>query len=141
VLEDLSGRYEPAQWARTAIAAYRRHNADRVVAETNQGGALVENTLRTIDSTVSYTAVHASRGKYVRAEPCASLYEQGKVHHCGVFPELEDQMTAFVPDLDRDKMGSPDRVFGLGLDRIVGHAREICGAFRILRRRARPAGG
>jgi phage terminase large subunit-like protein len=113
VLEDLSGRYEPAGWARTAINAYYRHNADRIVAEANQGGDMVENTLRTIDASVSYTAVHASRGKYVRAEPVASLYEQGRVHHCGAFPELEDQMTAFVPDLDRAKMGSPDRVDAL----------------------------
>jgi phage terminase large subunit-like protein len=113
VLEDLSGRYEPAGWARAAIIAYYRHNADRIVAEVNQGGDLVENTLRTIDSNVSYTAVHASRGKYVRAEPIASLYEQGRVHHCAVFAELEDQMTAFVPDLDRAKMGSPDRVDAL----------------------------
>src|SRR5262245_61528185 len=56
---------------------------------------------------------HASRGKYIRAEPIASLYEQARVHHCGLFPELEDQMTAFAPDLERSKMGSPDRVDAL----------------------------
>src|SRR5262249_40059827 len=113
VLEDLSGRYDPAGWARTAISAYYRHNADRIVAEVNQGGEMVENTLRTIDENVSYTAVRASRGKFTRAEPIAALYEQGHVHPVGGFPELEDQMTGFVADLDRSKFGSPDRVDAL----------------------------
>jgi phage terminase large subunit-like protein len=66
VLEDLSGRYGPADWARIAIDAYRRHSADRIVAEVNQGGDLVESTLRVIDPNVPYSAVHASRGKFVR---------------------------------------------------------------------------
>jgi phage terminase large subunit-like protein len=109
VLEDLSGRYQPADWARTAIQAYYRHAADRVVAEINNGGDLVENTLRTVDPNLSYSSVHASRGKYTRAEPVAALYEQSKVHHAGTFPELEDQMANFVPDLDRPRTGSPDR--------------------------------
>ena len=113
VLEDLSGRYDPAGWARTAISAYYRHNADRIVAEVNQGGEMVENTLKTVDSSVSYTAVRASRGKYTRAEPIAALYEQHRVHHVGGFAELEDQMTGFVADLDRSKFGSPDRVDAL----------------------------
>jgi phage terminase large subunit-like protein len=109
VLEDLSGRYQPADWARVAVGAYRCRAADRIVAEVNQGGDLVEATLRTIDSNIPFTAVHASRGKFVRAEPVASLYEQGKIHHVGNFPLLEDQMTSFVPDLDRGRSGSPDR--------------------------------
>jgi phage terminase large subunit-like protein len=113
VLEDLSGRYAPHEWARTAVEAFNRHSADRIVAEVNQGGAMVESTLRTIDANVPYSAVHASRGKYVRAEPIAALYEQGKVHHVGNFPALEDQMTSFVPDIDRARMGSPDRVDAL----------------------------
>ena len=113
VLEDLSGRYQPADWARIAIAAYRRHAADRIVAEVNQGGDLVESTLRTIDPNVSYSSVHASRGKFVRAEPVAAMYEQNRVHHVGNFPLLEDQMTSFVPDLDRGRAGSPDRVDSL----------------------------
>jgi predicted phage terminase large subunit-like protein len=113
VLEDLSGRYDPAGWARTAINAYYRHNADRIVAEVNQGGEMVENTLRTIDTNIAYSKVHASRGKFTRAEPIAALYEQGRVHHVGAFPELEDQMTGFVADLDRTKFGSPDRVDAL----------------------------
>jgi len=113
VLEDLSGKYQPHEWARTATEAYGRHSADRIVAEVNQGGDLVENTIRTVDANVPYFAVHASRGKFTRAEPVAALYEQGKVHHAGNFPQLEDQMTSFVPDIDRGKMGSPDRLDAL----------------------------
>jgi phage terminase large subunit-like protein len=113
VLEDLSGRYQPHEWAQAAIAAYHRHDADRIVAEVNQGGDMVESTIRAIDPNVPYTAVRASRGKFTRAEPVAALYEQGRVHHCGLFPELEDQMTGFVPDIDRPRMGSPDRVDAL----------------------------
>ena len=109
ILEDLSGRYQPAEWAKIAIDAYRRHGADQVVAEVNQGGDLVESTLRMIDPNVPFTAVHASRGKFVRAEPVAALYERNKVHHVGFFPQLEDQLTQFTPDLDRGKSGSPDR--------------------------------
>jgi phage terminase large subunit-like protein len=109
VLEDLSGRYAPADWARIAVEAYRRHAADRIVAEVNQGGDLVENTIRMIDENVPFTAVHASRGKFIRAEPVAALFEQNKVHLVGSFPHLEDQLTTFVPDLDRGRAGSPDR--------------------------------
>jgi phage terminase large subunit-like protein len=109
VLEDLSGRYAPSEWAKIAIDAYKLHAADRIVAEVNQGGDLVETTLRTIDPNIPFTAVHASRGKYVRAEPVAALFEQSKVHLVGNFPRLEDQLTGFVPDLDRGKVGSPDR--------------------------------
>jgi phage terminase large subunit-like protein len=109
VLEDLSGRYQPADWARIAVEAYRRHEADRIVAEVNQGGDLVENTIRMIDPNVPFFAVHASRGKFVRAEPIAALFEQNKVHLVGSFPPLEDQLTTFTPDLDRGRSGSPDR--------------------------------
>ena len=118
VLADVSGRYPPAQWAKTAIAAYRSHRADRVVAEVNNGGEMVEATLRVIDPNVSFAAVRATRGKLTRAEPVAALYEQGRVHHLGVFPQLEDQMCGFVPtdhgDLGPRPRGcSPDRVDAL----------------------------
>lgn len=99
VLADQSGHYTPIEWARLAIALYRQHKADRVVAEVNNGGEMV--TIRTVDPNVAYTAVHASRGKIVRAEPIAALYEQRRVHHVGAFPYLEDQLCAFTPDLDR----------------------------------------
>ena len=75
----------------------------------NQGGDLVETTLRAIDENVPFTAVHASRGKYVRAEPIAALFEQGRVHLVGNLPWLEDELTQFIPDLDRARAGSPDR--------------------------------
>jgi phage terminase large subunit-like protein len=114
VLADQSARYAPTEWARTAIALYRQHNADRVVAEVNNGGDMVEATIRMIDPNVSYSAVRGSRGKVIRAEPVAALYEQRRIHHVGAFPTLEDQMCAFAPDFDRASAGfSPDRVDAL----------------------------
>ena len=114
VLSDLTGKYGPAEWARTAIRAYVDHHADRVIAEVNNGGALVEATLRTVDPSVSYRQVHASRGKVVRAEPVSALYEQRKVHHVGNFSELEDQLCAFTSDFNRSTAGySPDRLDAL----------------------------
>lgn len=110
VLTDLTCRLSPDGWARRAVDAYHEHAADRLVAEVNNGGDLVAHTIRTVDRTVSYKAVHASRGKRVRAEPVSALYEQGKVHHVGGFAALEDQMCTFVPDLTD---GSPDRVDAL----------------------------
>lgn len=114
VLEDLSGRYAPHEWAAKAIDAYRRHKADRILAEINNGGDMVEGTIRAIDPRVSFKKVHASRGKVVRAEPIAALYEQRKVHHAGGFATLEDQMCGFTSDFDRARAGySPDRVDAL----------------------------
>jgi phage terminase large subunit-like protein len=118
VLADLSGRYRPMEWARTAVAAYHAHHADRVVAEVNNGGEMVETTLRVIDPALSFAAVHASRGKVTRAEPIAALYEQGRVHHLGVFPQLEDQMCSLVrggyDEGENRRAGfSPDRVDAL----------------------------
>ena len=77
------------EWARTAIALYRQHKADRIVAEVNNGGDMVESTIRMIDPNVSYSAVRASRGKVIRAEPVAALYEQRRIHQVGAFPTLE----------------------------------------------------
>ena len=74
VLADVSGRYQPAQWARAEVAAYKAHGADRIVAETNNGAELLAATLRSVDPTVPFAAVHASRGKITRAEPIATLY-------------------------------------------------------------------
>jgi len=118
VLADASGRYQPTEWARTAIAAYRSHRADRVVAEVNHGGEMVEATLRVIDPNVAFAAVRASRDKVTRAEPVAALYEQGRVHHVGTLPQLEDQMCSFVPASHgnvalRSAGYSPDRVDAL----------------------------
>ena len=114
VLEDLSGRYAPTEWARVAIGAYARHKADRIIAEVNNGGEMVEATIRMVDPNVAFRAVHASRAKVVRAEPVAALYEQGRIHLVGAFPDLEDQMVAFATDYDRAAAGfSPDRVDAL----------------------------
>jgi phage terminase large subunit-like protein len=114
ILADISGRYSPPEWAKTAIAAYRAHGGDRVVGEINNGGDMVEATLRMVDPNVPFTAVRAARGKSARAEPVAALYEQGRVHHVGSFPLLEDQMCAFSADFDRAQAGfSPDRVDAL----------------------------
>jgi phage terminase large subunit-like protein len=114
VLADGSGRYAPAEWARVAIAAYGAHRADRIVAEINNGGDMVEATLRMVDPNVPFGAVRAARGKVARAEPVAALYEQGRIHHLGSFPQLEDQMCSFTSDFDRRAAGySPDRVDAL----------------------------
>jgi predicted phage terminase large subunit-like protein len=106
VLEDLSGKYSPVEWARKAIAAYHAHSADRIVYEQNQGGDMVAHTLRMVDANIPLTAVHASRGKIVRAEPISAIYEQHKVHHVGCFPDLEDEMCSFEPGTK----DSPDRL-------------------------------
>jgi phage terminase large subunit-like protein len=79
--------------------------ADRIVAEVNNGGDMVGATLRMVDPNVAFSAVRASRGKVVRAEPVAALYQQGRVHHIGTFPQLEDQMTNFTSDIDRAAAG------------------------------------
>jgi phage terminase large subunit-like protein len=114
VLEDASGRYQPHEWAAKAIELYRRHHADRIIAERNNGGDLVEATVRSVDPTVSFKSVHASRGKVTRAEPISALYEQGRVHHVGSFQLLEDQMCSFTSDFSRSTAGySPDRLDAL----------------------------
>jgi phage terminase large subunit-like protein len=74
---------------------------------------MVEHTIRMVDDRVAYTPVHASRGKVMRAEPVSALYEQSRIHHCGVFPQLEDQMVNFTIDFDRAVNGSPDRLDAL----------------------------
>ncbi|MEX2440387.1 MAG: ATP-binding protein, partial [Actinomycetota bacterium] len=107
VIADLSCRMSPDGWARRAVRAYREFRADRIVAEVNNGGDLVERVIRTVDANVPYRAVRASRGKAVRAGPVSALYEQSKVHHVGSFPELEDQMCTFTPDAVHQ---SPDRL-------------------------------
>lgn len=113
VLADGSGRYQPHRWGELVIELFHRYRADHVIAEGNNGGDLVRTLLRTIDARVPVRMVNASRGKFVRAEPISSLYEQGRVHHVGVFARLEDQMSGFTPDLDRATQGSPDRVDAL----------------------------
>lgn len=120
VLDDKSGRYSPAEWSKLAITLYDKYSADKIIAETNNGGQLVEHTLKTISDDIPYKSVHASRGKRVRAEPIASLYEQKKVFHCGMFNTLEDQLCNWEA-MSGDP--SPDR-----LDAMVWALTELSGA-------------
>jgi predicted phage terminase large subunit-like protein len=110
VLEDCSGRYQPHEWSGIAIDAYKRHGADRIIGERNNGGDMIEATIRSIDPNVSFKSIHASRGKVTRAEPVSALYEKGMVHHLGTFTKLEDQFCSFTSDFSKATAGySPDR--------------------------------
>lgn len=109
VLDDFSLQgASPNEWAKAAVAAYERFEADRIVPEINNGGAMVVYTIRTVNGKVSVKPVRATRGKYTRAEPIASLYEQKLVHHVGYLAQLEDQMTSWIPGGK-----SPDRMDAL----------------------------
>ncbi|AGT07701.1 phage terminase, large subunit [Paracoccus aminophilus JCM 7686] len=112
VLEDATVRGGPSDWARAAIAAMARHGAERLVAEVNQGGDLVESVIRQIDPLVPFRALRAGRGKGLRAEPVAALYEQGRVRHLRGLGALEDQMCRMTVRGFEGK-GSPDRVDAL----------------------------
>lgn len=100
----------PAAWAARAVAVADTHKADRIVAEVNQGGDLVEELIRLADPQAAFSAVRATRGKLVRAEPIAALYERGRVRHVGAFPDLESQMTSFT---GTGREASPDRLDAL----------------------------
>jgi phage terminase large subunit-like protein len=108
VLDDLSIRESPNKWAMAAVTGYYKHKADTIVAEVNQGGDMVESTIHVADPDVPVKKIHASRGKFTRAEPVSALYEQGRVHHIGFFPDLEDQLCEWVPGNT-----SPDRLDAL----------------------------
>lgn len=110
VLADRTCRLSPDGWARRATIAYDQFEADRIIAEVNNGGDLVGRVVSTLRPDVPYKAVRASRGKLTRAEPVAALYEQRRVFHVGGYPELEDQMCMYTPD---GYDGSPDRVDAL----------------------------
>jgi predicted phage terminase large subunit-like protein len=108
VIDDQTMRGSPNEWALMVVKCYQTHKADRIVAEVNNGGDMVEATLKTVNRSLSFRAVHATRGKAIRAEPIAALYEQGKVHHVGTYPQLEDQMCEWIPNEPDQK--SPDRM-------------------------------
>jgi len=112
VLEDATCQLSPDGWGRRAVDMYHRHKADRIVGERNYGGAMVEFVVKTADKNAAYKEVTASRGKIVRAEPIAALYEQGRVSHVGAFPDLEDQMCNFTASGYVGE-GSPDRADAL----------------------------
>jgi hypothetical protein len=110
VLADRSCRMSPDGWAKRAIAAYDEFEASRIVGETNMGGDMIETIIRQYRPNIPYRGVVARKGKILRAEPISSLYEQGRISHCGVFPELEEQMTSWVSD---QSDFSPDRIDAL----------------------------
>lgn len=110
VRTDASGTMPPVQWARTAVGLYTALMADRIVAEVNNGGDLVEAQLRVIDPNAAYRAVYAAKAKRTRAEPIAALYEQGRVHHVGLWPQLEDELCTWAPN---SGMPSPGRLDAL----------------------------
>ena len=109
VIQDLSVKFSPTEWATIAVKAFHMHAANRIIVETNIGGDLVENTLRVVDRNVPIRRVTAKRGKLIRGEPVSALYEQNGVHHVGMFAELEDQMCTFSPG----STDSPDRLDAL----------------------------
>ena len=115
MLADLTSQGDtPGAWAARVVAGYRRFSANRVVAEVNNGGAMVADVLRQSDANLPVRSVTATRGKYLRAEPVAAAYERGVVHHVGIFPKLEDQLCALTPDFDGRSAGhSPDRADAL----------------------------
>lgn len=104
VLHGLGYRLSPQGWATRTLNLYDEHAADRIVAERNQGGEMVEHTIRMVRDSAPVKTIVASRGKALRAEPVAALYEQGKVHHVGVHSQLEDQMCAFPVAAEHDDM-------------------------------------
>jgi phage terminase large subunit-like protein len=110
VLEDATDRFTPEQWATKAVELYNKYSADRLVAERNQGGDMVRSTFKTVDETIPVKLVHASRGKFARAEPVSSLYERGRVKHARGLDALEDQLVQWCP---LGSIGSPDRLDAL----------------------------
>jgi len=125
ILDSVGVRETPLEWAREAIRIYDKHEADLMVGEVNNGGDLVEANIRAVRSNVSYKSVRASRGKLVRAEPVANLYEQGMVHHVGEFSDLEDQMCSYCPEFSTE---SPDE-----LDSLTWTVSELSGQTMIAR--------
>lgn len=97
VLDDLSIQGSPETWAKRAVTALHKHDADRIIYESNMGGEMIPAVLKIIDPLVRLQSVYASRGKAIRAEPISALYEQGRVHHIGTFSQLEDEQCEWEP--------------------------------------------
>ena len=112
VLEDASLKGSPLDWAKRALSVHDRWQADGIAVEVNQGGDMVAQTIRSVRAGVKIVEVRATRGKHVRAEPIAALYEQGRIHHVGAFIDLETQMTQMTT-FGFEGDGSPDRVDAL----------------------------
>jgi phage terminase large subunit-like protein len=107
MLEDLTQHAAPNVWVKEAVAAYDRWKADRIVAEVNNGGDMIGDLVHAVRAGIAYSKVTATRGKRIRAEPIAALSEQNRIHFLGVFPELEQQLNTWDPELSKD---SPDRL-------------------------------
>lgn len=133
VLADHTGRLSPGEWAKAAVDLFRKYRADSVIGEANNGGDLIESNVRTVDPNIPFRKVWASRGKVTRAEPVASLYEQGRFHHVGVFGALEDEMTSMTTD-GKTGSASPNRadalVWGASELMIEGGTVTLFGEFR-----------
>ena len=123
IIEDSSGIYSPDVWIKKAIQLYYHYKADTIIAETNNGGDLIEKLLRVQDVNVPYKSVRATRGKFLRAEPISSLYEQDKVSHLKFFKELEEQMCQYTPN----SIKSPDRLDALvwGITSLLSSGRAV----------------
>ena len=123
IIEDSSGIYSPDVWIKKAIQLYYHYKADTIIAETNNGGDLIEKLLRVQDVNVPYKSVRATRGKFLRAEPISSLYEQDKVSHLKYFKQLEEQMCQYTPS----SIKSPDRLDALvwGITSLLSSGRAV----------------
>lgn len=115
VLKDATELFTPAEWGKATVGVYKQFKADRIIAEVNQGGDLVEMNIHNVDRTVPVKKVRATRGKLIRAEPISALYEEGRVHHVGMFSEMEEEMCSYCGDGD-----SPNR-----LDAVVWALTEL----------------
>ena len=106
LIEDCSGTYTPNEWGSLAAKKYHEYSAAAIVGEVNQGGDMVESTIKGNDSSIYYVGVRATKGKFVRAEPIYAFYQAGKIHHVGYFPKLEYQLASWNPNSNF----SPDRM-------------------------------
>lgn len=128
VLEDCSCKGKPEKWAKEAVAAYLRWEADKIIGEVNNGGEMIESTIKAAvpdQKLVSYKAVRASRGKITRAEPVSALYERGMVHHAGLFEQLEKQMVEYSPALAGIPINNPEKPLFDRMDALVWGATEL----------------
>lgn len=137
VLADLTCNLAPDGWARAAVNAYRNFKADRIIAERNFGGAMVEHVIRSVDPSIPYKEVVASRGKAQRAEPISAFYEQNRVRHAGLFPDLEDELCNFTTHDGYVGSRSPNRADALvwGLTELMLDQYPQAGMFLTLRHR------
>ena len=111
VLADRSVEHaSPLEWGQAALNAFHEFEADLMIGEVNNGGELVERNVKAIEPNVPFKMVHASRGKIMRAEPIANLYEQGRVHHVGELPELEDEQCSYSPQMETEGINSPNHL-------------------------------